>query len=141
MGNDERWDKRHKHLEMILRVIDRLSMNSFLLKGWSVVLVSALFALTAKDANPFFVNLCYFPAVAFWGLDGFFLRQERLYRQLYDRVRSQQEDAVDFSMDTSSVSGLTSSWLGTCVSKTVLLFHGTVVGTIVLVMFLLGSRR
>ena len=141
MGDDERWDKRHKHLEMILRVVDRLSTNSFFLKGWSVVLVSALFALTAKDATLFFVYLCYFPAVAFWGLDGFFLRQERLYRQLYDRVRSQPEDAVDFSMDTSSVSGLTSSWLGTCFSKTVILFHGTVVGTIVLVMFLLGSHR
>ena len=101
MGSDERWDKRQKHLGMILRIVDRLSVNSFLLKGWSVVLVSALFALTAKDANPFFVYLCYFPAVSFWGLDGFFLRQERLYRQLYDGVRSQPEDAaVGLARDT-----------------------------------------
>jgi len=90
--------------------MERLSTNSFLLKGWSVVLVSALFALAAKDAKLVFVYLCYFPTVAFWGLDGFFLRQERLYRhrQLYEKVRLQPEDAVDFSMDTSSVSGLRS---------------------------------
>ena len=74
---------------MILRIVDRLSTNSFLLKGWSVVLVSALFALAAKDAKVLFVYLCYFPAIAFWGLDGFFLWQERLYRQLYDKVRAQ----------------------------------------------------
>ena len=38
-------NNKHKHLELIQGVINRLSTNSFLLKGWSVVLVSALFAL------------------------------------------------------------------------------------------------
>ncbi|HUY12812.1 MAG TPA: hypothetical protein VMX16_04160 [Terriglobia bacterium] len=134
-------DKKQKHLEMILRIVDRLSTNSFLLKGWSVVLVSALFALAGKDAKMVFVYLSYFPAFAFWGLDGFFLRQERLYRQLYDEVRSQPEDSVDFSMDTTSVSEVIQPWLGTCLSKTLLGFHGTVTGTIILVMFLMLTTR
>lgn len=99
-------DNKQKHLDMILRIVDRLSTNSFLLKGWSVVLVSALFALAAKDAKLAVVYLSYFPAFAFWGLDGYFLWQERLFRQLYDQVRAKPEDSVDFSMDTSSVSGL-----------------------------------
>ncbi len=129
--------KKEKHLEMILRIVDRLSTNSFLLKGWSVVLVSALFALAAKDAKVLFVYLCYFPAIAFWGLDGFFLWQERLYRQLYDKVRAQREEDIDFSMDTSSVCGVTKPWVETCFSKTLLAFHGTVMGTIILVMFLM----
>lgn len=130
-------ERKQKHLEMILRIVDRLSTNSFLLKGWSVVLVSALFALAAKDAKMVFVYLCYFPAFAFWGLDAFFLRQERSYRQLYDKVRSLPEDSVDFSMDTSSVCGLAKPWFETCFSKTLLAFHGTVTGTIILVMFLM----
>jgi hypothetical protein len=130
-------DNKVKHLEMILRIVDRLSNNAFLLKGWSVVLVSALFALAAKDAKPFFVYLCYFPAITFWGLDGYFLRQERLYRQLYDKVRVQSEHLVDFSMDTSSVLGTTESWSQTCLSKTLLAFHGTITVTIVLVMLLM----
>ena len=67
-----------------------------------MVLVSVLFALAAKDAKMVFVYLCYFPAFAFWGFDGF------LYRQLYDKVRSQPEDSVDFSWDTPSVYGVTS---------------------------------
>jgi hypothetical protein len=129
--------KKEKHLEMILRIVERLTTNSFLLKGWSVVLVSALFALAAKDAKLVFVYLCYFPAFAFWGLDGFFLWQERLYRQLYDKVRAQREEDVDFSMDTSSVRGVTKPWVEACLSKTLLAFHGTVMGTIILVMFLM----
>ena len=36
---------REKHLELIQGVINRMASNSFQLKGWSVVLVSALFAL------------------------------------------------------------------------------------------------
>ena len=73
-------ENRCKHLELIQGVVNRLSTNSFLLKGWTVVLVSALFALAAKDAKIVFAYLAYFPAFTFWLLDGYFLWQERLYR-------------------------------------------------------------
>jgi len=81
-------DKKHAHLVIIQGVINRLSQNSFLLKGWSVVLIAALFALAAKDSNAMFVYLAYFPLFAFWFLDGYFLWQERLYRNLYDKPES-----------------------------------------------------
>ena len=42
---------REKHLELIQGVINRMAGNSFHLKGWSVVLVSALFALAASNAK------------------------------------------------------------------------------------------
>jgi len=133
-------DSKRKHLEMTQNVINRLSTNSFLLKGWSVVLVSALFAFAAKDSKPIFVYLAYFPAFSFWALDGFFLCQERRYRALYDHVRGLPEEAVDFSMDTNQFANRCSGWIETCFSKTLLLFHGTVVGTIVLVMFFLVTH-
>ena len=46
---------------LILRLILRLSknVNSFLLKGWAVTLISALFALAAKDANIRYVFITY----------------------------------------------------------------------------------
>ena len=53
-------DNKVKHLEMIQGIVNRMSINSFLLKGWSVVLVSGLFALAAKDCNPFFAYLAFF---------------------------------------------------------------------------------
>jgi hypothetical protein len=58
-------ENKTKHMEFIQGVINRLSTNSFLLKGWSVVLVSALFALSASDSNSAFIFLAYIPAIIF----------------------------------------------------------------------------
>ena len=130
MGN------KHVHLEMIQGVVNRLSHNSFLLKGWSVVLVSAMFALAAKDAQIMFVYLAYFPAIAFWCLDGYFLQQERLFRNLFDHVRELPEDNINFSMDVSQVKNKNQDWLSATLSKTLIAFHGTILVAIVLVMAL-----
>jgi len=64
-------EKKLKHLEMIQGVINRMAHCSFLLKGWSVILLSGLFALAAKEANLLFVYLAYLPVIAFWVLDGY----------------------------------------------------------------------
>ena len=117
--------------------MNRLSQNSFLLKGWSVFLISALFALAAKDTNPLFIYLAYFPAIAFWILDGYFLWQERLFRALYDHVRKLKDEDVDFSMDVSVVRSKVSPWANVVILKTLLMFHGVVVVTIVIVMLCL----
>lgn len=130
-------ENKRAHLEMIQAVVNRMSVNSFLLKGWSVVLVSALFALAASDSQALFVYLACFPAVAFWMLDGYFLWQERLFRRLYDRVRAMAESDVDFSMDTSGVRGDDGGWFAVVFSKTLVIFHGTVLGSIVIVMLVI----
>ena len=92
------------HLEMIQNVVNRLSQNSFLLKGWTVVLISGLLALGAVGSESLFVYLAFFPVLAFWWLDAYFLREERQFRALFDRVRKLEEADIDFSMDTSKVS-------------------------------------
>ena len=130
-------DAKHKHLEMIQGVINRMAQNSFLLKSWSVVIVSALFALSAKDKNGYLVPLAYFPAIAFWILDGYFLWQERLFRKLYDNVRQIDENNIDFSMDTSPFVQDVQSWFLVPFSKTLLIFHGAIFATIALVMWIL----
>jgi len=128
-------EKQLAHLKMIQGIVNRLSHNSFLLKGWCVVLVSALFALAAAtNSKAHFIYLAYFPAVAFWVLDAYFLWQERLFRALYDRVRRMKEEEVDFSMDTSVVKSQVRPWADVIFSKTLVLFHGTVFGSIVVVM-------
>lgn len=128
-----------KHLEMIQGVINRMAGNSFLLKGWSVTLTSALFALAAKDSNPFFVYLAYFPCVTFWSLDGYFLRQERLYRKLYQAVSRKQPSDIDFSMNASLYENEVDSWFSTCFSVTLRIFHSTVFGTIVIIMLIMAK--
>ncbi len=121
-------------MELIQGVVNRLSHNSFLLKGWSVILISAMFALAAKDTQIMFVYLAYFPAIAFWILDGYFLWQERLFRALYNKVRVLDENDIDFSMDTEELKAKEKSWPEAMLSRTFRIFHGTIIGSIVVVM-------
>lgn len=133
-------EDRRKHLELLQGVINRMSNNSFLLKGWSVVLVSGLFALAAKDANPRFAMVAYLPAIAFWGLDGYFLCQERLFRRLYDQVRQKAPGTTDYSMSTRAVRDERCTWWSAVRSLTLSVFHGAILLTIIVVMVSLLCR-
>lgn len=121
-----------KHLEFLQGVISRLARNSFLIKGWTVTLVAALFALASKDAEAGYVLIAYLPTLMFWSLDAYYLRQERLFRSLYDAVR--REDVTDFSMDTTPVEEKVESWARVAFSRTISLFYGILTITIVIVM-------
>ena len=123
-------EKKLKHLEMLQAIISRMARNSFLLKGWNVVLVSAIFALASTESKASLVFLAYLPAAVFWLLDGYFLHQERLFRKLYDKVRVMDEDDIDFSMNTAPVKDGVASWLRVTFSRTLLLFHGAILLTI-----------
>jgi len=121
-------ESKRKHLEFIQVVVTRLSRNSFLLKGWRVGLVSALFALAAHNSNAKFVFLAYISAFMFWGLDGYCLWQERLHRRLFDIIRKRPEEEADFSMSTATVARSKDlSWIETIFSKTLIVFYGTIV--------------
>ena len=126
-------DKMEAHLAMIQGVVNRLAQSSFLLKGWSVVLVSALLVSAAVSSEEAILVVAFLPALAFWGLDGYFLRQERLYRALYDFVRTQEEADLDYGLDTRAVPDLGSQhkWLNAVGSRTLLAFHGAILATIV----------
>ena len=119
-------DKKLKHLEFLQATIARMAANSFLLKGWSVTLAAALFALSAKDANPKLIAIAYYPVLVFWVLDGYFLSQERLFRALYDKVRQTPEANIDFSMDTREFYRGRNTWAAAALSKTLLIFYGAV---------------
>ena len=115
---------KHKHLEFIQAAIGRMSGNLFLLKGWSITLIAALFALAAKDSNQAYILIAYFPLFIFWALDGYFLCMERRFRSLYEHVRLLKEDDVDFSMDTSPYKGNSqNSWVAAMLSQTLVVYY------------------
>lgn len=135
-------DKKLKHLELIQGVINRMAHCSFLLKGWSVILVSGLFALAAKEANPLFVYIAYLPVIAFWILDGYYLYQERLYRKLYGEVRKKKPEDIDFGMNASRFKGEDkATWPESIISITMLLFHGILIVTVIVVMFVCIANK
>lgn len=115
---------KHKHLEFVQTAINRMAGNLFLLKGWSITLIAALFALAAKDANQLYILIAYFPLFIFWSLDGYFLSQERKFRALYNHVRKLDESQIDFSMDTRNFSSdVRNSWLGSMWSQTLVVYY------------------
>lgn len=129
---------KHKHLEFIQAAIGRMAGNLFLLKGWSVTLIAALFALAAKDANQLYVLVAYYPLLVFWALDGYFLSQERKFRALYNHVRTLDESAINFSMDTSPFSSdKNTSWSAALFSKTLFIYYGGLAVLMVGLMFLI----
>ncbi len=116
-----------------------MANNSFLLKEWTAILVSALFALSAKDSNIAFVNVAFLPIIVFWILDGYFLKIEREYRKFYDKAR--QLEKVDFCLDTKSLLRKDEMECLTKVifSKTLLPFYGTML-LVVVVIRILGGK-
>ena len=117
-------ENKRQHLEMIQRIISRMAGNLFFLRGWSVTLITGLFAFFVKEANHAYIFVVYFPVVIFWVLDGYFLSQERLFRALYEHVRKLSEKEVDFSMDTSDYQNDEgNSWKNAMLSETLLFFY------------------
>ena len=110
------------HLQMIQAVISQMAGNSFLLKGWSVTLVAALAALSAKDSRLGVMFLAYLPVIAFWVLDGYFLHQERRFRALYACVCDLAESSVNFKMTIPEPNDAR-SWPDAMLSRSVLVFH------------------
>lgn len=94
-------ENKINHLQMIQGVINRMASNSFALKGWAVTLVAGIFALASRDSDKLYFLVSYIPCVVFWGLDSYYLLQERLYRALYNEVRNKEQGNIDFSMDAS----------------------------------------
>ena len=128
-------DHKLKHLEFIQAVINRMAGNSFLLKGWSVTLIVALFALAAKDANSKYIIVAYLPVFAFWLIDAYFLYQERLFVALYNEVRS--KDVADFSMATEKYQGGRNTWVSSFFSTTLVLFYLSIVVVMLIVTCLI----
>ncbi len=130
-------EKKTKQLEFIQGIINRMAANSFLIKGWCITLVSALFALAAKDANVKYTLIAYIPVLVFWILDGYYLWQERLFRALYDNIRLKEESLIDFSMDTRTFRTGRNTWIKSIFSYTLSIFYSSLIITMLIVMYLL----
>ncbi len=102
--------------------------NSFLLKGWSISLVTGItgFAVTANNekdkASLLLVAMALI--IVFWLVDSYYLSQERSYRDLYKKTASKTEEEVDFSMDaTEFCTESKNSWFESAYSKPFLAFY------------------
>ena len=96
-------EKKITHMEFIQNTIKRMAHNSFALKGWAVTLIAGVFVLASKEADKGYFLIAYLPVITFWILDSYYLKQEKLFRALYDKVRNTEEEKIDFNMSTKEV--------------------------------------
>ena len=128
-------DNKHKHLDYIQAIISRLADNSFKVKGWTILFTTAIFTFAASesvDNRLIWVGLM--PVICFWILDGYFLWQERKFRQHYDNVCGVAEDSIDFRMNISDHRLGKSPWIRSIFSASLVVFYTS----ILLLMITLG---
>ena len=135
-----------KHLEMIQVVINRLAHNSFLVKGWSMTILSAaiLFLSQSRNLSECIILTFILPVIGFWILDGYFLWQERNFRGVYNDVR--QQESTNFEMTPVSRPDKPDSkwlnackWFNACFSTTLRIFYLTEVFFIIIFFIILRS--
>ena len=131
-------EKKLKHLDFLQLIITRMNVNSFLLKGWTVTLIAALFAFAAKDTNIKYVMITYISTIVFWFLDGYYLSLERQYRDLYNFVRKKDEAEIDFDLNAKAYNKNKSAWINCVFSRTLCAFYGALMIITLIIMFILN---
>lgn len=86
-----------KEIDIIQDVIKRMAFNSFMIKGWAITLV--VVSLLLKGKERYQVWIAFIPLLVFWFLDAYFLRQERMYRVLYDWVINNRLKTEEYLFD------------------------------------------
>lgn len=131
-------DNKIKHLEFIQQTISRMSANSFFIKGWVVTLMAAVFAVSTTRDNFLIPFLNYFIVPIFWILDGYYLSQERKYRELYNEVRLKSDENIDFDMDASKFKGGRLTWLSSTLSKPLIFLYILLIVISIGILYLLN---
>ncbi|MBB6416038.1 hypothetical protein [Streptomyces sp. AK010] len=130
-------EQRLRHLELLQNVIARLGNNSFLIKGWCITLSGVLVAV-ADRSRAATIPVALALAVGFWLLDGYYLRQERLFRALYEKIISDRDaPPPPFTMDAERYGG-TVSWSAVLLSRPMLFCYGVLAAANSLLLVFLG---
>lgn len=122
------------HLTFIQSTINRMGQNSFLLKGWCITLIAALFALSTGSSNKSFALIAYLPLFLFWLMDAYYLSLERSYIQLYNLVARGEIESNELTLDLSKIES-SERMINAALSKTLVVFYGTVISIVLFLMF------
>ena len=124
-----------KYLEMIQNVVERLARNSFQIKAWAATIFTAAIVLTYSIINTLIFMVLITVISLFWALDSYYLKQERLFRKLYEHKVSQfnnvseKEKIKMFDMDVSNFK--VESVFKTMFSISEFLYYIAIIGTLI----------
>lgn len=102
----------HKELDLIQDVIKRQAANSFQVKTWMMSIVTAILAFkneeifsagkTPHHQGIWISLILLLPIICFWFLDGFFLKTEKIYREIYQWVLRNRPLTDDYLYDLNT---------------------------------------
>lgn len=119
-------DHQVKHLEMIQGIVTRLGNGSFLIKGWTMTLAGVFLGFAANRSSWRITAMAAFSVMGFWFLDSYYLRQERLFRALYEAARIPGTPVQLFSMNIGPYRP-SIGWWSVVKSHTMVNFYGVLV--------------
>ncbi|MDR3306494.1 MAG: hypothetical protein LBS61_02300 [Endomicrobium sp.] len=79
-------EEKQQHLEFIQNVITRMNTNSFQIKKLAILLITALLAVYTSKIIMTFLLVPIIPTLILWGLDSYYLQQERKFRGVYNDI-------------------------------------------------------
>lgn len=130
VNSEIKTEELHKEIDLIQSCISRMSSNSFCLKGWLISLLAIIIVVAPEDTNKYIVLLITFLlTIAFWCLDAFFLRTEKMYRKMYEWVltkRSQNNREKQYDLNPKRFEKETDTYFKVMFSLTLRIFYGCV---------------
>lgn len=136
-GGDKHYSDKHKHLEMIQAVINRMGSNSFVFKGWSITIITGISAFVANDKNLSLILIPFIATILFWSVDAYYLMLEREFRKLYKTVAAKNEDDIDFQLKAGDTSF--SNWFKTVWRPILAVFYGVILLMLVVLAYVLSD--
>ena len=131
---------RIKHMEMVQTVVARLGGNGFLVKGWAITIAAGFSGFALSQDNGWLAAIALVSVLFFWSVDAYFLRSERLFRTLFNQLRTTDESVEPFFMDATSEafvnrvragqtnsSSNVASWWASVVRPTLSIFYSALV--------------
>ena len=123
-----------KEIDLIQAIINRMAHNSFLIKGWAITLIIGSLLL---KGTKFGVFIAVIPLISFWILDAYFLKQERLYRKLFEWTIDNRLKTSEhfFDLKTLRFKSKVQSIPRTMVSITLSIFYGSI--SVLLIIYII----
>ena len=141
MSDKIRMEEIHKEIDLIQSCITRMAQNSFMLKGWLITLYAVILGLLPEKVNIWLLcGVLITITISFWYLDAFFLRTERIYRNIYDwvlRERPEENRELLYNLTPKNFKDKIEEVDSTCkimFSATLRCFYGLPLSLVLIVM-------
>lgn len=114
-----------EEIKVIQDVIKRMASNSFSVKTWTITLIVATLLFKGSNEHIF---IAFIPLIAFWFLDSYYLKQERLFREVHNWIttyRLENDDKL-FNLNPTPFNGKVQSIFRIIFSVSTLPFYGSI---------------